>query len=105
MLIHYTLGFFLLKSTCIKAIAVLLKKSLQRYSDKDIFGYQCQISIVNASLYEDVKRLCFKAYSMHGLFSPERTNLGTIKAVLYVYVSVNLCNQAIRELTENFRQF
>ena len=23
----------------------------------------------------------------------------------YVYVSVNLCNQAIRELTENFRQF
>ena len=25
--------------------------------------------------------------------------------LLYIYVSVNLCNQAIRELTENFRQF
>ena len=24
---------------------------------------------------------------------------------IYIYVSVNLCNQAIRELTENFRQF
>ena len=23
----------------------------------------------------------------------------------YIYVSVNLCNQAIRGLTENFRQF
>ena len=23
----------------------------------------------------------------------------------YIYVSVNLCNQAIRELTENFKQF
>ena len=27
------------------------------------------------------------------------------KAFRHVYVSVNLCNQAIRELTENFRQF
>ena len=24
---------------------------------------------------------------------------------IYIYVSVNLCNQAIPELTENFRQF
>ena len=28
-----------------------------------------------------------------------------IYSCIYIYVSVNLCNQAIRELTENFRQF
>ena len=27
------------------------------------------------------------------------------KSLMNVYVSVNLCNQPIRELTENFRQF
>ena len=36
------------------------------------------------------------------MYLPNKTVIG--KDFMYIYVSVNLCNQAIRELTENFRQ-
>ena len=44
-------------------------------------------------------------YSERTESQTDRQNHRTIQYLISIYVSVNLCNQAIRELTENFRQF
>ena len=59
----------------------------------------CQLKPAMALCIED----CFRLFPV--CLGQFRVITVISNILIYIYVSVNLCNQAIRELTENFRQF